>query len=155
MKHTLLPLAGFIAAVFFAGHAWAANTSHVVCAKGYCRMVYDCPSAWAESNISGTYLTDSYKYDCTETISNTTEVPADVAATLPGAPQVQAAPNGYALSYTLAYLVTEPLACPQMVVNYTPGVKPPVELASPVTSKPVVQSLTADGYQVVFTCTYK
>ena len=155
MKRGWLLIAGFTPLVFFGGHAAAASVSHVVCSKGYCGMVYDCPTGWSESNISGNYLTDSYRYDCTQTISHSTSVPSDVAASLPSAPQVQGAANGYSLIYTLAFQVSEPLSCPKMVVNYTPGTKPPEVLAAPQTSTPVVQSSEAGSYEVAFTCTYK
>ena len=154
MKRTLLLLAGLGITVFFAGRACATSVSHVVCAKGDCGLVYDCPQGWSEENIGGTHLNASYRYDCTETISNATEVPSNIAPSVPNAPQAQAASNGYSLNYTLSYLVSEKLSCPPMVVNYTPGTTPPAVLALPVTSTPIVQSAEAGSFQVIFTCTY-
>jgi|KBSMisStaDraftv2_1062788.scaffolds.fasta_scaffold450576_2 hypothetical protein len=155
MNRGWLLSAGLLPLIFCTADASAASVSHVVCSKGFCRTVDDCPAGWSEINISGKYLTDSYKYDCTQTFSRSSPVPSDVAATLPGAPQVQPAASGYSLRYTLAFEVSEPLSCPQLVVNYTPGAKPPTALAAPQISPPLVQSSEAGSYDVVFTCTYK
>ena len=155
MKHGLLLLAALSVAILSAGSAAAANVAHTVCAKGYCGMVYDCPEGWTESNIEGTYLTNSYKYECSETLSNETEVPSGVAPTLPNTPQVQSASGGYSLSYTLSYLVSEKLKCPQMVANFTRGSQTPSALATPVMTAPAVRSGKADSYDIVFSCSYQ
>lgn len=154
MKLTLFLFAALTAASLSAGAA-SANVAHTVCAKGYCKMVYDCPEGWTESNIAGAYLTNSYKYDCSKSLSSEAEVPSGVAPTLPNTPQVLAVTGGYSLSYTLAYLVAEQLKCPPMVANFTRGSGPPATLASPVTGVPTVRNREAGSYEVVFSCSYE
>jgi len=78
MNRGWLLSAGLLPLIFCTADASAASVSHVVCSKGFCRTVDDCPAGWSEINISGKYLTDSYKYDCTQTFSRSSPVPSDV-----------------------------------------------------------------------------
>jgi hypothetical protein len=122
-------------------------TPHRACAFGYCSNIYDCPPAWSESNISGTYLAHGYRFTCTSIISNYSSGSGLISAPAVIGPSGPAQINvSYAISTTML------ASCPPMVTG-SAGESLPPPLPQPAISDASIVA-APDGYSISYNCSY-